>query len=354
MFSTTVRSALVALFVAAAAVSAGPGLSMSLTGPKSITSVSGLLVSATLENTGDVELKLLNDPRTILRTFETDTFAISDAAGNSPSFSGALVKYSPERVLTKNDPSSFTVLAPGASVTITHDLSKAYNFTTSGAGTYDIAPSTKLQYVDAETNELKTIYADLADSHTAAVSGELAVARRSNSNLTKRIAYQSCSSSEQSLLVSAASGANTYAAGAVSYLNSHTTTSTRFTTWFGTFTSAHRSTVLSHYTNMANQGYNSYTYDCTCTDSDTYAYVFPDDFGTIYLCGVFWDTTTTGTDSRAGTLIHESSHFTRLAGTDDYAYGQTAAKALAKSNSAHAIFNADSHEYFAENNPSQS
>lgn len=52
--------------------------------------------------------------------------------------------------------------------------------------------------------------------------------------------------------------------------------------------------------------------------------------------------------------MHEQSHFTNNAGTEDYAYGQTAAKALAKSNSAEAIENADNHEYFAENTPAQS
>ncbi len=77
-------------------------------------------------------------------------------------------------------------------------------------------------------------------------------------------------------------------------------------------------------------------------------------FGYITLCGAFWDAPATGTDSKAGTLIHESSHFTKNGGTDDVVYGQTAAKALAKSSPAQAITNADSHEYFAENNPSQS
>jgi peptidyl-Lys metalloendopeptidase len=47
------------------------------------------------------------------------------------------------------------------------------------------------------------------------------------------------------------------------------------------------------------------------------------------------------------------SHFTVVAGTDDWAYGQTAAKALAISDPAKALDNADSHEYFAENNPQQ-
>ena len=30
-------------------------------------------------------------------------------------------------------------------------------------------------------------------------------------------------------------------------------------------------------------------------------------FGTINLCGAFWDAPATGTDSKAGTLVHEVS-----------------------------------------------
>ncbi|KAJ7052103.1 peptidyl-Lys metalloendopeptidase [Mycena amicta] len=352
MFSSSLRAALVALSFAAA-VAATPGLSLALAGPTEVDTVSALHVTATLVNTGDVELKLLNDPRTVLHTFETDTFSITDAAGNAPTFKGALVKYVPERVLAKNKESSFTVLAPGASIDIVHDLSKAYNFTASGAATYDIVADNVFQYVDPSSGLLTAIHADAADAaHTASLSGELAVARRSN--LGKRIAYQSCSSSEKSQLVSAASAAQTYANNAVTYLTATTTTSTRFVTWFGTFTTSHHTTILSHYTKMANDAYSAYTYDCSCTDDDTYAYVYPDEFGTIYLCGVFWEVSTTGTDSQGGTLIHESSHFLATASTQDYVYGQTAAKSLAKSNSAEAIENADNHEYFAENNPSQS
>ncbi len=44
------------------------------------------------------------------------------------------------------------------------------------------------------------------------------------------------------------------------------------------------------------------------------------------------------------------SHFDVVAGTDDVVYGQTGAMALAISDPDAAITNADSHEYFAENN----
>jgi peptidyl-Lys metalloendopeptidase len=45
------------------------------------------------------------------------------------------------------------------------------------------------------------------------------------------------------------------------------------------------------------------------------------------------------------------SHFNVVASTNDWAYGQSAAASLAISNPTKAIDNADSHEYFSENNP---
>jgi len=54
---------------------------------------------------------------------------------------------------------------------------------------------------------------------------------------------------------------------------------------------------------------------------------------------------------QGGTLIHESSHFTQNAGTNDHVYGQDDCKLLAQSDPDTAVDNADSHEYFAENDP---
>ncbi|UJR18655.1 hypothetical protein I4U23_005563 [Adineta vaga] len=65
----------------------------------------------------------------------------------------------------------------------------------------------------------------------------------------------------------------------------------------------------------------------------------------IFICPAFW------TASKAGTLIHEISHFNIVAGTKDNVYGQTGCKNLAIKNPTLAINNADSHAYFAENNP---
>jgi peptidyl-Lys metalloendopeptidase len=165
--------------------------------------------------------------------------------------------------------------------------------------------------------------------------------------------YRSCSTSRKSSLATALNSAQTYAGNAEAYLNGGAT-GARYTTWFGSYSSSRYAKVRSHFTALRSTiQTKSMTFDCTCTDSGTYAYVYPDSPYVVYLCGAFWSAPNTGTDSRAGTLIHETSHFTVVAGTDDWVYGQTGCKSLAKSNPSHAIDNADSHEYFAENSPSQ-
>jgi peptidyl-Lys metalloendopeptidase len=75
-------------------------------------------------------------------------------------------------------------------------------------------------------------------------------------------------------------------------------------------------------------------------------------FGTVYLCGSFWGAPVRGSDSKGGTLVHETSHFNKIAKTEDVAYGTVDSKKLAKESPKEAIGNADSHEYFAENDPS--
>ncbi|KAF9018737.1 peptidyl-Lys metalloendopeptidase [Hymenopellis radicata] len=353
MFALSVRHFLAMLYLAAMSASAAPSLSLSVAGADSVVDVSNLEVATTVTNTGDETLKILNDPSSVLVSdYATNSFSISSLADNaSPKFTGVKLKYVPEYVVAKAADSSFTVLAPGESVTVSHNLGAAYNFTTSGEATYKIAPSDVFSVVDA-SGSLVSLKASTVDTHTAALKGTLSVARRSN--LNKRISYNGCSSSRQSTLVTAAAAAQSYASAANSYLTANTASTARYVKWFGTYTSSRHSTVASHYANMLQHPYADYEYDCTCTDSDVYAYVYPDEFGTIYLCAVFWEVSNTGTDSRGGTLIHESSHFDIIGETQDYVYGQSAAASLASSNPSEAIENADNHEYFAENNPALS
>jgi peptidyl-Lys metalloendopeptidase len=92
------------------------------------------------------------------------------------------------------------------------------------------------------------------------------------------------------------------------------------------------------------------TVDCK-RKKNYYAYVYPTMPYKIFVCRAFWNAPMTGTDSKAGTLVHEMSHFDVVAATDDVVYGQSGCRQLADSNPDDAIRNADSHEYFAENMP---
>ncbi|AXE28877.1 peptidase M35 [Chromobacterium phragmitis] len=138
------------------------------------------------------------------------------------------------------------------------------------------------------------------------------------------------------------------------YLNGTPSGTQRYVTWFGKYSQTNWNTAKSHYVKIKDAlDTKPIKLDCSCTDSGTYAYVYPSQPYTIYLCGAFWNAPTKGTDSKGGTLVHELSHFTVVAGTDDHVYGQTGAKNLAKSNPTQALNNADNHEYFAENTPYQ-
>lgn len=163
-------------------------------------------------------------------------------------------------------------------------------------------------------------------------------------------AFTSCTSTRQSALLTARDNAYNYSLDSLNYLNAGTV-GQRYTTWFGAYTSSRYNTVRNNFSAITSaMNGAAVTFNCTCTDS-AYAYVYSNQPYTIYLCNAFWNAPATGTDSKAGTLVHEMSHFNVVAGTQDYAYGQTAAKRLASSNPKRAIANADSHEYFAENTP---
>lgn len=161
-----------------------------------------------------------------------------------------------------------------------------------------------------------------------------------------------CSASQQSTLQQAVGAATSYAATASSYLGGTPSATQRYVKWFGAYSSAGWTTAQSHFVNTASAfSTQALTLDCKCKKQNVYAYVYPTQPYKIYLCGAFWVAPVTGTDSRAGTLIHEMTHFNVVASTDDWAYGQTAAANLALTDPAKALDNADSHEYFAENTP---
>jgi peptidyl-Lys metalloendopeptidase len=256
----------------------------------------------------------------------------------------------------------YYLLKPGASYTVKVELSSLYDMATTGDYAVRYHAASPQLFSDAQDSN-KQAGEIQSDAATMWIDG---ARPRGSHEETKTLAEMqaisggtvsaaslsttSCTASQQSTIASALSAAQTYANNADAYM-AKTTMGTRYTKWFGTVSSTRVSTVRSHFANIKSTlATKPINVNCGCTDT-SYAYVYPSQPYTIYVCKAFWSAPLTGTDSKAGTLIHETSHFTVVAGTDDWAYGQSAAASLAISNPTNAVDNADSHEYFSENNP---
>jgi peptidyl-Lys metalloendopeptidase len=183
--------------------------------------------------------------------------------------------------------------------------------------------------------------------------------------LTKRPpAFTECTSNQASQIGQALSAAESIARNSADSIRDTPTslrnTAARYKEWFGVYAENRWNKIQSNFDKIYDATANRIVgFDCSCDDEDvdyqsTFAYVYANDPYNMNVCGQFWAAQLTGTDSRAGTIIHELSHFDIVAATNDDVYGQDAARSLAKSNPNRAIANADSHEYFAENTPFES
>ncbi|KAF4623825.1 hypothetical protein D9613_001533 [Agrocybe pediades] len=248
----------------------------------------------------------------------------------------------------------------------------AYDFSLSGAGHYTIHPN-RLVYVvnQSNTSQISTVYADTSSHHTRLsgnafteitellsqirpmTPGTPAIGSEDGELIpSPRIKFQGCSSSQRRSITAAARGAQTYASDA--YSSARTSPrSARYITWFGSWTQRRHLLVVSHFRSIKGNKFSDFTYDCSCRNRDWFAYVYPNEYGIIHLCPLFWTIHTVGIDSQAGTLVHEASHFNRNGGTDDFpgAYGLDGARRLARTRPDKAVMNAENHMYFAENAP---
>lgn len=163
--------------------------------------------------------------------------------------------------------------------------------------------------------------------------------------------FRSCRADQSQAIHGARRAAAQMINGAQSAMSS-STAGNRYRHWFGNHDNQRYANVKNNVSKIKLAVDNAgITVDCSCTDRGVFAYVYPNRPYDIYVCGAFWSAGETGTDSRGGTLVHELSHFTVIAGTRDHAYGQSAARQLAQNDPARAITNADNYEYFSENTP---
>lgn len=243
-------------------------------------------------------------------------------------------------------PGDYLTIAAGAQITSTVDLGEFYDLSRSGR--YEIAYRVAAfgLFDDKKPGASRR---DGLESRAISVKID-GRAGKGKPSPPSTGGFTACSATQQAQLITARSDARIYATNASTYLVAGTK-GLRYTTWFGLATTARYTTVKSNFGVISSAMDNAtITFDCS-SKRNVYAYVYPNQPYKIYLGRVFWQAPAVGTDSKAGTLIHEMSHFDIVAGTDDVVYGQTGARSLAVSDPDLAITNADSHEYFAENTP---
>lgn len=261
----------------------------------------------------------------------------------------------------------FAILRPGQTYRTLVDLAASYDMTQPGQ--YTITLASPLQFASMsdgtmlKTNRglpmlLQSAPVRLWHGGGMAKSGLVTTAAKgkpgSGGTIVNGVSYVGCDSTQINTAGSAVNSARTYSENAKGYLATGTV-GPRYTTWFGAYTSTRYSTARTHFVDIdaaMDQSGGQVKINCGCNQS-YYAYVYPTRPYEIFVCRAFWSAPLTGTDSKAGTLIHEMSHFNVVAATDDVVYGQSGAKSLAISDPDAALNNADSHEYFAENTPAQ-
>jgi peptidyl-Lys metalloendopeptidase len=317
---------------------------------------------------GKVEVIVTNTSRTTVRVpkWQLPT-AFADSKVFRVTRDGMPVEFE-GRMIKRAVPtaSEFAVIRPGRAIRTVVDLPQAYDFRK--AGTYTITYAAPLQWasltgrVHLKERTGAPMVAQSApvqvfiDANKASGSRPPRPVLPANPTLSDVLGvnYSGCTANQQSLLNQAVLSARAYSENAKGYLNGNTQ-GPRYTSWFGAYTSTRYSTAQQNFTKIdtaMDQTGGQITVNCACSEN-YFAYVYPTQPYQIWVCNAFWAAPLIGTDSKAGTLIHEISHFDIVANTEDYAYGQTAARNLATSNPTNALGNADNHEYFAENTPFQ-
>lgn len=312
-------------------------------------------VVSTLHNNSDSDIAVLTWRSPFGDSLDADVFSIRD----TEVLPGLDYELPYNSLLFKRAdplPAHFVIVAAGQSVSARTRLASYY--------AVDIESNYRVQY----RSDIRYLPADEVVAKSGPISAKLLSAPVESNTVELNLqvlpatraavapGFAECSASEQSLLQSALLSAENIARNSVIALGSlnvaQRASSPRYLEWFGQYSETRFNIVRTGYDNLLSSLENTQIdFVCGCTREQTFAFINRTRPFEINLCPVFWSTTENGRDSRAGTIVHELSHFNEVIGTFDFQYGQTDSRQLAIDNPDQAVFNADNYEYFAENTP---
>ncbi|MFT6877228.1 MAG: peptidyl-Lys metalloendopeptidase [Granulosicoccus sp.] len=314
-------------------------------------------IDVSLTNTGAETVSVLLWDTPFEHTLSNNVFLVEKAVKGFPFLQAS--KYS-GRSVKRSKPSveHYRVIQPGEMISANLTLNEHYDITQFGEHSVRFAGDIRYEVINGLQGRAKNTFGTINTMNRAELLTD-SVAVSLTPNLRPRLrtpTYDSCSVQERVDIVEAAEIAeiliNTALSGLQGLVGNDRVSSPRYNAWFGKYSDSRFSQVVSNFTAI-DQALENETlqFNCDCTESGIFAFVFPAFPYSMTLCPSFRSANANGQDSRAGTIIHELSHFINVAGTDDHVYGQDGARALAISNPDLVISNADSYEYFAENAP---
>jgi len=318
-----------------------------------------------LTNESDQTLSILKW-HTPFDDFKGDMFQV-ECAGKKAPYLGAVYKRGIPAI------GDFLILGPGKTIERAVDFAEHYDMP--DAGHYNVQfrqhrmqagveepPMMRKKYGKRKAASVVTVKANAAifkldvPLKSKLADGTVSAMMPKAGGPSKKVpTFINCTAAQQTIIKDALAKAVIYAKEANTALKGAPTwarlSARRYKEWYGSYKKSRYNEVTVDYDKIWDALANKQMSFEDKPAETAYAYVYPTQPYKIYLGQAFWAAPLTGTDSKAGAIVHETSHFIVVASTDDHVYGQAGCRALAISNPANATDNADSHEYFAENNP---
>ena len=336
-------------------------LQASLNGPSEFGDAQSVVLEFTLRNTTGSTLQVLKWG-TPFEGFTADVFRVT-RDGRSLVYEGIATK----RIAPV--PTSYLAIDGGDQISVQVPLGNAYDLSKAGtygvqfrANIHDVTPLPASSLTGRKTSDFNGLFLE-SNRITFSISGAGAIPLLRQQGRA-RLGFKpspkfadNCTEEQKKIIREALADARRLAKKATLCLKKRSPKKPddTYTEWFGEADKARYRKVKKNFKRITFKlKKKKLTFNCDGPDceEDWLAYVFPNDKScTIYLCPGFYDLDEEGLDSRAGTLIHEASHFNKVAGTDDIVYGPENARRLARDRPGDACRNADNYEYFAESKP---
>ncbi|KDR84401.1 hypothetical protein GALMADRAFT_275455 [Galerina marginata CBS 339.88] len=356
-------------FVFATPLKRADGIVVSLVAAaSSVDSLDDLKFTATVTNTGAEAVKILKYGTVLDEKLPTKSLVVTKD-GAPVSSTGIKLSVS----LAEVDESAFAAIAPGESITVSHEgkddprfeilyrsdtdwlllVGSLYDFASSGVGKYTFQPITNFIFADAAEGVPAVTNIIKAQAATNSVEVEIkgGLHMRELKKLDARARDICTTASKKSFIDATFTEAKSLASISSSYISSRGSADALYKAYFGTTATSRVTSILNA---VANENSSSRTLSCIdslgACSSGVIAYTATSTTN-VYFCSIFFDEVATsrlcsGTfvasrNVRGGTTLHELTH--AVGGTDDVTYGCSADQGLSNANKA---INSDNYNCF--------